>query len=126
MSDTSWRSGLVRHGVSQPAFIEESEGKNPSMYFKFRVISAPEAEKRLSVFRKKIAESPELGMKEMQSVLTDYLTEWSLDDPLAKETIELLRHPLLIRAFYIILQIEASDKIPDEYNQTTVDETIKK
>lgn len=106
MENGSWKDAIVRAGATQPAFVKEVTGLHPELFFRFRVKSPAECEKILAEIRAKTD-----SVATMENTVRECITEWSINAQIGAQ----LRHPLLVKVFWMILQNEPSDPIPESY-----------
>ena len=123
MSDLSWKDGIYRAGAVQAGFVNEAVGWHPEIYFEYRVKSPAECERLITSVIVKDASKAGETLDRMQKEVKDSITRWSLSAPLGSE----LSHALLKRVFWIIVQSDPSNPIPERFeNPGTLEEQVKK
>lgn len=113
---SSWKDPFVRAGVDFPAFKAEREGLHPEIFIRYRKPAPKEIEAQYAAF-KRIASDTDKVIESMQAFIEKYLVSWAWEAEVNRENIRMLNHPILNAIYLLILQAQASDKIPDEYLQ---------
>jgi hypothetical protein len=111
---TDWRNPFVRVGSYTPAFVAGREGVYPSMFFRYKRMAPKEIEKKHKEFKDALSD-PSKVIDFTAKLIVEQLTEWSFRVPVTRENIQSLNHPLMLRVYWIIMQTDPTDEIPEEF-----------
>jgi hypothetical protein len=109
-----WKNPFVRVGSYCPAFIEGREGVYPSMFFRYKRMAPKEIERKHKEFRDAMVD-PGGAIDVAVKLIVSQLAEWSFRVPVTAENVQMLNHPLLLRVYWIIIQTDPTDPIPQEF-----------
>lgn len=122
----SWKDGLIRAGMLQPAYIKEVPGLHPEVFFEFALLDPVELELRNKAMKEAAAKSSEGGINAIRETLFDTIKEWSFAASITKDSIAMLRSVLMMKLYWVVMQVDPSDEIPSKYAKPSVEDTIKK
>lgn len=114
----SWKNPFVRAGQDTPAYIKEKTGLYPAVFFRYRRLAPKEIERKHKEFRDSMAPGVDVGkaIEVAQKLVSEQVTSWSFGT-FNRELVALLNHPLVLKMFWVVIQTDPTDEIPQEFMQ---------